>query len=440
MGYGVLKVCRSPQETGSNGVGGFIGMIDRITVLGGSSVYTPEFVASAVSRNLNVKEIVLFGKPGRKLELVAAFCERLIKKSGFPTKITFSSDIKEAVVGAQYVLNHIRVGGMEARMRDEMLPPKLGMLGDETLGAGGFANAMRTLPIIFELAEQIEEVNPETTLINLSNPMGIIVEALIKYSNLNVVGLCDLPGTYARKVARVLQQEPEDIRVDYVGIAHLGWIQDVKMEKRSYMSKLLELIEENQEDGFDYELIDLFRMIPTRRTGVFFHRDEILKEQRSGTRFRAEILHEAEKRILKLYENKNLCDVPELTRQRNAVWYEDTILPLIEALENSHEKNIILCIKNDKSIRDLPEDCSVEVPTSVSHKGIRTHKVGSLPRFLKGMYLAAKESERLTIEAVRHKSHEYALQALTINPFVPSIDLAQKYLARIVKEEKLQLH
>ena len=415
-------------------------MIDRITVLGGSSVYAPEFVASAVSRNLNVKEIVLFGKSGRKLELVAAFCERLIKKSGFPTKIHYSSDIKEAVSGSKYIINHIRVGGMEARMRDEMLPPKMGMLGDETLGAGGFANAMRTLPVVFEQAEQIEEVNPEATIINLSNPMGIIVEALIKYSKLRVVGLCDLPGTYARKVAKVLQQNPEDIRVDYVGIAHLGWIQDVKMENRSYMSRLLELIEDHQEDGFDYQLIDLFRMIPTRRTGVFFHRAEILKEQRSGARFRSEILHESEPHILKLYEDKHLNKIPELTRQRNAVWYEDTILPLIEALENSHEKNIILCIKNDKSIRDLPENCSVEIPASVSHKGIRPHKVGSLPRFLKGMYLAAKESDRLTIEAVRHKSHEYALQALTINPFVPSIGIAQKYLARIVKEEKLKLH
>ena len=415
-------------------------MIDRITVLGGSSVYTPEFIASAVSRNLNVKEIVLFGKSVRKLELVSAFCKRLIKKSGFPTTILFSTDIKEAVSGAKYVINHIRVGGMEARMRDEMLPPKLGMLGDETLGAGGFANAMRTLPVVFEQAEQIEEVNPDAMIINLSNPMGIIVEALIKYSTLNVVGLCDLPGTYARKVAKVLQQDPEDLRVDYVGIAHLGWIQDVKIDKRSYMSRLLELIEDHQEDGFDYQLIELFRMIPTRRTGVFFHRAEILKEQRSGARFRAEILYEAERRILKLYEDEHMNEIPELTRQRNAVWYEYTILPLIEALENSHEKNIILCTKNNRSIRDLPEDCSVEIPTSVSHNGIRPNKVGSLPRFLKGMYLAAKESERLTIEAVRHKSHEYALQALTINPFVPSIEIAQKYLARIVKEENLQLH
>ncbi len=415
-------------------------MIDRITVLGGSSVYTPEFVLSVISRNLNVKEIVLFGLPGKKLNLVTSFCERLLKQSGFPAKVTGCSDIAEAVAGAKYVLNHIRVGGMQARMRDEMLPPEFDMIGDETLGAGGFTNAMRTLPVVLRQAEAIEAVNPDATFINLSNPMGVIVEALVKYSNLNVLGVCDLPGMYARKVARILQQDLDELKIDFVGLTHLGWIQDVKIGNRSYMSRLLELIEQHHEDGFDYELIELFRMIPTRKTGIFFRRAEVLKKQKSGARFRSETLHEAEKQILKLYEDKHLHELPGLTRQRNAVWYEETIVPIIEALENTREKNIILCVKNQHSIRDLPEDCSVEVPAIVSSKGVRTRKIGGLPRFIKGMFLASKESDRLTIESVRHKSYEYALQALTINPFAPSLDTAKKYLDKIIKTENFELH
>lgn len=415
-------------------------MIDRITILGGSSVYTPELVLSIISKNLNVKEIVLLGQEGRKLQLVAGFCQRLINKSGFPAKVIASTDVRQAVVGAKYILNHIRVGGMQARMRDEMLPPKFDMIGDENLGAGGFSNAMRTLPVIFDIARKIEEVNPNAIFINLTNPMGIVVEALIKYTKLNVVGVCDLPGVYARKVAQVLQESPANLKFDYVGINHLGWIQDVKLEKRSCMSRLLEILEDHGEDGFDYDLIELFRMIPTRHTGTYFHRAEILKKQKACSRFRAEVLHEAEQRILKLYEDEHLFEVPELTRQRNAVWYEETILPLIEALEDKTEHSIILCVRNGGCIRDLPEDSSVEVPTLVGRDGVQPQMVGSLPRFLKGVFLASKESDRLTVEAVRHRSKEYALQALTINPFVPSLETAKKYLERIVKDEHIELH
>lgn len=415
-------------------------MIDRITILGGSSVYTPELILSIIARNLNVKEIVLLGQEGRKLQLVAGFCQRLINKSGFPATVTASTDVRQAVVGAKYILNHIRVGGMQARMRDEMLPPKYGMVGDENLGAGGFSNAMRTLPVIFGIAREIEEVNPEATFINLTNPMGIVVEGLIKYTNLNVIGVSDLPGVYMRKVAAVLQESMDNLRFDYVGLNHLGWIQDVKIERRSCMSRLLEILEGHQEDGFDYELIDLFRMIPTRKTGMYFHRSEILKKQRACSRFRSEILHEAEQRILKLYEDEHLNAIPDLTRQRNAIWYEETILPLVEALENKTERDVILCVRNGGCIRDLPEDSSVEIPAAVSRDGIKPRMVGSLPRFLKGVFLSSKESDRLTVEAIRHRSREYALQSLTINPFVPSLDTAKKYLERIVKDEHIELH
>ncbi|HNT89285.1 MAG TPA: hypothetical protein PKL84_15595, partial [Candidatus Hydrogenedentes bacterium] len=324
-------------------------MIDRITILGGSSVYIPEFVMAAVSHNLLVREIVLQGASGRKLEIVAAFCQRLVDKSGYPIRVIPMDDVCKAVAGAKYVLNHVRVGGMQARTRDERLPPKFGMIGHETLGAGGFANAMRTIPVVLELAEQIEEVNPRCLFINLTNPMGIVVEALIKYSRLHVIGVTDLPNQYIHKVALLLHEEPDKVQVEYLGLNHLGWIQDVKIGGRSRMSYLLEALEQHEEDGFDYELIDLFRMIPTRHTATYFRQGEILKQQRAASRFRAEVLHEAERQILKLYEDESLLDIPELTRERNAVWYEQSIVPLLQALEDVNEHNIILCMKNGQS-------------------------------------------------------------------------------------------
>lgn len=415
-------------------------MIDRITVLGGSSVYTPEFILSLISHNVNVKEIVLFGRKGKKLPLVARFCQRLLDKSGFPATITSSTDLEESVRGAKYVLNHIRVGGMKARVRDERLPPKQGMIGDESLGAGGFANAMRTLPIVMDFAGRIEKVNPDCTFINLTNPMGIIVEALVKHSGLNVIGVCDLPGTYVKKVAGILHRDPSELYVDYIGLNHMGWIQDVRYEGRSCFSTVLERIENHREDGFDYALVALFRMIPTRTVSLYFHSDVILKRQKKCAHFRAEVLYEAEQQILKLYENEHLCEIPEAVRERNTVWYEETIVPLISALESKETHNLILCVRNDGCIRDLLDDCSVEVPVEVSRNGLKRRKVGSCPHFLKGLFLAVKESDRLTVEAVFHKSREYALQALTINPLVPSLDAARRFLDRLIKDEKVELH
>lgn len=415
-------------------------MIDRIAILGGSSVYTPEFILSVISHNLNVKEIALLGRPGQKLPLVARFCQRLLDKSGFPAKIISTTNLESAVAGAKYVVNHIRVGGMRARARDEKRPVKEGMVGDESLGAGGISSAMRTLPTVMDYAQRIEAVNPETTFINLTNPMGIVVEALVNYSALNVVGVSDLPGTYTKKLSSLLGCEPRDLWVDYIGLTKMGWIQDVRINGRSHMPRVLDRLDCYKEDGFDIGLIEVFRMIPTRAVSLYFHKDEVLKKQQACARFRAEVLYEAEKQILKLYADDHLCELPDLIRQRNAIWYEETITPLIGALESKAEQDLILCVRNDGAIRDLPDRCSVEIPVTVSDKGLKQRQVGDCPRFLKGLFMAVKESDRLAVEAVRHKSYECALQALIINPLVPSIGAAKKYLDRIIKEEGFELH
>ncbi|MBM3290250.1 MAG: hypothetical protein FJY92_08880, partial [Candidatus Hydrogenedentes bacterium] len=406
----------------------------------GSSVYTPELVLSLISHNVNVKEIVLLGRAGNKLPIVAKFCQRLVDRSGFPTKVVPMTELGPAVAGARYVINHVRVGGMPARARDEKAPPRQGMIGDESLGAGGFANAMRTLPVVMEIAQTVEDVNPGTVFINLTNPMGVIVEALSKQTKLNVLGVCDQPGTTVKQIASVLRADPAQLQVDYIGLNHFGWIQDVKIDGRSHMTRLLERLDHESSDGFDYELIELFRMVPVRTVSLFFHQDEILKRQQACGRFRAEVLHEAEQQILRLYQENGLCEIPELTRARNAVWYEDTIVPLIQTLEDKKEQETILCVRNDGAIRDLADDCSVEVPVEVSRKGAKPRKVGSCPRALRGLFIALKESDRLTIEAVRHKSYECALQALTINPLVPSLDAAKKFLDRLIRDEHLELH
>lgn len=415
-------------------------MIDRITVLGGSSVYIPEFIVSLLTHNILVKELVLMGRPGDKLQVVGNFCQRLIDKNGYDTKIILETDAAAAVSGAKYIINHVRVGGMKARIRDEKVPPQFDMVGGESLGPGAVINLLRTLPVVFEFADIIQEVNPKAQIINMTNPAGAVVEALFRYTPLKVVGISDLPSIYIRKIAELLAREPDDLQVNYVGIYDLGWIQDVKVDGISRMNQLLGHIENSDDDDFDHELIRLFRMIPTRALGMYFHRYEMLKQQQKCARFRAETLYDAEKRLIKMYQKTSLNSVPDLARQRNARWYDYTLAPLLQQFESSESSTNILCVKNDGAITDLSEECCVEVPVTISPKGLKHRRIGMLPHFLKGVFCSLKESDRLAIEAVRHNSYDNALQALAVNPFVPSLKKAKNYLDRAIRQEKFVLH
>ncbi|HNZ49135.1 MAG TPA: hypothetical protein PLY90_04185 [Candidatus Hydrogenedentes bacterium] len=414
-------------------------MIDRITVLGGSSVYTPEFLVALLSHNIVVKELVLLGLPGQKLDIVCRFCQRLVKRSGHITEVIAETDPEKAMAGASYIINQIRVGGMKARIRDERGPTQFDMVGSERLGAGAITNALRTLPVVFNLAHCVDAVNPKAKIINLSNPVGILVEALNRYTSLNVVGVSDLPGMYVEKIASLLGRNPDAIEVNYLGIYDLGWIQDVKVGGLSRMSQLLELVEKSEDDLFDHSLIRMFRMIPVRVLGVYYRRHEVLRRQQTGSRFRGEVLYDAEQRILKMYARPGLNKMPDLTRQRNALWYDNTIIPLLQKYESGGPAEAILCVPNKGSITDLPEYSAVEVPVCVSAKSTKPRKMGMLPRFISGLYNSIKESDRLVIEAVRHKSRDLALQSLAVNPFVPSIVRATEYLDKVIRQEKLDL-
>ena len=415
-------------------------MIDRLTILGGSSVYIPEFISTALTNNILINELVLLGKPGRKLDAVSAFCQRLVDKNGHVTRIIPETDPVAAVKDATYIVNHVRVGGMKARTRDEMTPPQFDMIGSDCMGAGAIVNALRTLPVVFEFAKAIEATNPKAVFINLTNPVGIIVEALHRVTSLKTVGINDLPYVYLRKIALLLGHKEEELHLNYLGLHDLGWIQDVKVGGVSRMRKLLDLVAASDDEDFDRGLIELFRVIPTRHAGLYFHRNEALQYQKSCARFRSQLLLDAERRILRLYANPALNSVPDLTRQRNALWYEYTLAPLLQALNTKTATRMVLCVQNKGAISDLPDKSSVEVPVTVSQKGFKTGKIGLLPRFLKGFFCAVKESDRLAIEAARHSSYDHALQALAVNPFVSSVDKARAYLDRAIQKEKLDLH
>ncbi len=395
---------------------------------------------SLVSHNVNVGEIVLYGRESEKLDIVTAFCQRIVRRTGYPAQVSCDTDLESAVTGATYILNNIRVGGMKARMRDEALPLAMDMVADDGIGAGGFSNALRTLPVVLDLANRIAAVNKDALFINLTNPVGIVMQALIQCTELRAVGTVDMPASITREISDRLHIPTSELEFDFIGLDRLGWIQDIHHQGKSVMGLAIENLTEHPTDVLDREVIEIFRMIPTRSMNLYFHREEVLKRQKGQNRARADVLHEAEKQILDLYKDTSLHEIPPLTRERNAVWFEETIVPLFSHLESKDKGSVILSMRNDGAIRDLPDSASVEIPAEVSKKGIEPRKVGNCPRFLKGLFAMVKESDRMVVEAIQHRSYDLALQSLAMNPFVPSLEKARTFLDRALEEEGVELH
>ncbi len=415
-------------------------MIDRIALNGGSGVNTPAFVASIIAKNLPVAEVALIGRSECKLNLVAAFCQRLLDKNGFPTRVIPTCSLEEGVRGASYVINQIRVGGMAARVRAERVPPCFGMIGDEGVGAGAIMNAIRSVPEVLKIAKEVEQVNPDCYFINLTNPVGILVEAIHQNTNLKVVGACNAPMFCVSKLCEILHVDPELLDVDYFGLNHFGWIQDIRANGRSQLDRLVDRIYKKQLNGFDPEIVRVFRMVPVPFVSFYFRTNALLKRQQARVKYRGEELLEMEQELLRTYQANATTELPQRLKDRNPVWYKTAVLPLISALESESSMEMICCIPNRGCIRDLDEDASIEVTTRVDKKGIvPARQIGESPPLLKGIFNTLKTSDRLAIEAAIKRSYDLALQALAIHPLVSSIAMAEKYLEHTNQEENLGL-
>jgi len=415
-------------------------MIDRIALHGGSGVNTPAFIASIISNNLPVGEVTLIGRSECKLKLVAAFCQRLLDKNGFPTRIIPTCSLEEGVRDASYVINQIRVGGLASRVRAERIPPCFGMIGDEGVGAGAIMNAIRSVPEVLRIAQEVEQINANCFFIDLTNPVGILVEAVHRHTNLKVVGACNAPMSCIQKIGEILHLESSMLTVDYFGLNHFGWIQDIRSNGRSHLDRLVDRIQKKQLDGFDPELVRVFRMIPVPFVSFFFRTNALLKRQQARVKYRGEELLEVEQDLLNIYGANTINELPQRLKDRNPVWYKTTILPLIEALEKDEPTEIIACVPNQGCFRDLDDNASIEITTRVSKKGIApARQIGESPPLLKGLFTSLKTSDRLAIEAATKRSYELALQALAIHPLVPSIAMAEQYLEHTNEEENLGL-
>ena len=411
----------------------------KVVVIGGGSSYTPEIVEGLLARAeaLSLREVWLVDIPEgqEKLEVVGSLAKRMVERAGNPCEVRLTLDRREALPDADYVVTQIRVGGMQARIKDERVPLKHGIIGQETTGPGGFAKALRTVPVILDICRDMEELSPGAWLINFTNPSGIVTEAVTRHSHTKVVGLCNNAINMERWIQGEYEASPEEVFVEFVGCNHLLWVRRVFVRGAEMTDDLFAKVEAGGE--WPAGLIQSLRAIPCGYHRYYYMGDEMLRKLQeadaAGKPTRGEEVLEIEKELFDLYRDPNLAEKPEALSRRGGALYSEAAVRLIHSIHG--DRRDIQCVDtlNIGSLADLPEDSVVEVSCVIGAEGPRPLTMGPLSPKLRGLLQQVKAYEELTIEAAVTGDREAALQALVANPLVPSFEAAKAVLDDLIE-------
>lgn len=425
----------------------------KIVTIGGGSSYTPEFVEGLIKRydELPVRELWLVDiEAGKeKLEIVGNLAKRMVKKANIPMDVHLSLDRREALKDADFVTTQLRVGLLDARIKDERIPLQYGMVGQETNGAGGLFKALRTIPVLMEIAEEIQELCPNAWLINFTNPAGIVTEALINYSkHKKVIGVCNVPVHMKMIFARLMNVPPEQVLIKFAGLNHMSYGLDIVVNGESRLDEALELISDPEQQfsmkniapiPWEPAFIKALGFIPSPYHRYFYKTKEILQKQleefKRGT-IRAEVVKELEKGLFDLYRDENLAIKPPQLEKRGGAYYSDVACNLISSIYNDKGDIQTLNVRNNGAITDLPDDAVVEVNCVVTKQGPIPLTVGSLPVAINGLIQQIYSFTKLAIEAAVTGSYEKALLALCINPLITNDIDAKKILDEMLEAHK----
>ena len=405
----------------------------KIAVVGGGSTYTPELV-SGLTR-LDVDDFVLQDIDQERREVVGGMARRMLDRQGYRGRLEITDELDRAAEGADFVLVQIRVGGQEARLRDETIPLACGCIGQETTGAGGFAKAMRTVPVVLEIADRVHELSsPQAWIVDFTNPVGIVTRALLDAGH-RAVGLCNVAIGFQRVFARLLGVEPERVLVDQVGLNHLTWVRAVLLDGRDVLPELLaEHGDAIAEDiGLPRRLLDELGAIPSYYLHYFYAHDAVLREQLEGVP-RAQVVSEIERGLLDLYRDPSVSERPDLLMQRGGAYYSEAALGLVASLSSDDGGVHEVDVRNDGALAGLADDDVVEVPARVGSSGPEPLEQAPLAPELLGLVQHVAAYERLTVRAALSRDPVDARKALLAHPLIGQVELVDGLLESLVAE------
>ncbi|MFD0872328.1 6-phospho-beta-glucosidase [Chlamydia abortus] len=425
----------------------------KVAVIGGGSSYTPELIEGFIKNyeQFPLQELYLVDiEAGReKLQIVGELARRMIENAGVPIRLHLTLDRREAISGASFVLTQIRVGGLDARAVDERIPLQYGCIGQETTGAGGFAKAIRTIPVILDICKEMEELAPEAFLINFTNPAGIITEAVLKHSSIRTIGLCNLPIHTKMQIAQLAETDPANVDMEMVGINHLNWTRNIRINGVDRTEDIVRMFDNasglSVKNIPDYKWGDGFLaslgMIPCSYLRYYYLKDKMLKEQQEALKVkgtRADAVKKVEAELFELYKDPELKVKPAQLEQRGGAYYSEAAVDLITSIYNNARNIQVVNVRNNGVIPCLGEDVSVEVRCIISSEGATPMMLsgGPLPAEIRGLIQVVKAYEELTVEAGVNGDYGSALQALAIHPLVGGSSLAKAVLDQILAENK----
>ena len=407
----------------------------KLAVIGAGSTYTPELISGLMRERerIDARELVLHDIDPDRLEAVGGLARRILARQGFSGALAITEDLDRALDGADAVLIQIRVGGQAARLRDETIPAVCGCVGQETTGAGGLAKAMRTVPIVLEIARRARELASEDAwIIDFTNPVGIVTRALLDAGH-RAIGLCNVAINFQRQIAGHLDVAPERVLVDQVGLNHLTWIRAVWVDGRDVLDELISQYGNAfaHEIGLPRALIETLRAIPSYYLRYFYAEREVVHEQRMTTP-RAEVVAQIERSLLALYRDPSVSEKPALLEHRGGAFYSEAAVGLVASLVADRGDVQVVDVRNSGALSGLADDDVVEVPARIGRGGAVPAAQPPLAPELLGLVQHVAAYERLAASAAARGDRDLARLALLAHPLVREFRLAETMLNRLL--------
>jgi 6-phospho-beta-glucosidase len=414
----------------------------KVAVVGGGSTYTPELVEGFEARRdrMPIDELVLLDIDPERLSIVGGLAQRMLDRLDWTGRLTCTDDRDAAVDGADFVLIQLRVGGQAARLVDETLPPTFGVIGQETTGAGGFAKALRTVPVVLDLAELTARRGAtDAWIVDFTNPVGIVSQALIDAGH-RAIGLCNVAINIQRGMAERFGVSPDRVQLEHVGLNHLSWERAVFVDG---VDRLPELIDGDAEGlgehvGLPAALVRAVGAIPSYYLRYYYQTREIVEKQRAG-HTRAQEVIDIEHDLLEMYRDQGLAEKPALLANRGGAFYSEAAAQLIASLHDGAGDIQVVDVRNDGALPDLPDDAVVEIPARIDRDGAHPLPLGPLTQDMLGLVQAVKAYERLAIQAALSGDRTVALRALLANPLVGDYDIAAPLLEALLDANQAHL-
>jgi 6-phospho-beta-glucosidase len=410
----------------------------KVAVVGGGSTYTPELIEGLAVRDdrVRIDDLVLLDIDPDRAEIVGGMARRQLARLGWTGRLQISGVLDAALDGADFVIVQLRVGGQAARFVDETLPLRFGTIGQETTGAGGFAKALRTVPVVLDIAEKADRLAaPGHWIVDFTNPVGIVSQALLDDGH-RAIGLCNVAIGFQRRFAARFGVAPDQVQLEHVGLNHLTWIREVRVDG---VDRLPQLLAEDgdaiaEDVGVPAELVRALRAIPSYYLRYYYRFDAVLADQRrDGHATRAEEVAAIERELLAMYKDPTLDEKPALLANRGGAFYSEAAAQLIASLRAGSSDVQVVNIRNDGALAGLPDDAVVEIPAVIDRDGAHPVALRPLEPDMLALVQAVKGYEQLAIRAARSGDRAIALRALVANPLVGTWDMAAPLLDALLE-------